>query len=207
MCCQDSITIDPNDHLQELQLLRYGSDEWIAVFRTDRNTIESANDKMKSDFALDLNTERCMRGLAATQLVFAFKVASLNHKRIADHARDQLRKEERAKRQTGVTPVRDDLNPTLPNTTNLSSPLCTPPRRRHPSRKRSEAETATAGPTTGATRRRSSASPSSPNVRNRQTRPETARAPSDRWGLLTVGLFASSNRSIRKEPLGGTGGI
>lgn len=49
LCCQDSVTINPNEFLKETQMLRYGSDEWLAVYRTDRNTIESVSDKLKAD--------------------------------------------------------------------------------------------------------------------------------------------------------------
>ncbi|PZF02801.1 hypothetical protein DEJ01_09750 [Curtobacterium sp. MCLR17_040] len=119
VCCQDSITVDPNEFLTEQQKYRYGSDTWLDVYRTDRNVVESVNDKLKSDFRVDLNTERRMRGLAANQYVFAFKAAALNYKRIADYARAQLRKAEKAKRRSNLTPIRPNVE--LPAT--VSKPV------------------------------------------------------------------------------------
>ncbi|TCK65750.1 hypothetical protein [Curtobacterium sp. PhB136] len=189
VCCQDSITIDPDDHVQEQQLFRYGSDEWVAVYRTDRNAIESTNDKLKSDFSLDLNTERRMRGLAAAQYVLGFKVAALNYKRIADYARDQIRKNERAKRAQRegiVTPIRPDV--TTPATTT-----------RKPADKKVRSRAATDGPTTDGTPRRSEAS--SP----RPTQPtETQRAPGCCRGLFTLRHYANRMTPLREQPCGGS---
>jgi len=109
VCCQDSITVDPNAFLTEQQKYRYGSDTWLDVYRTDRNVVESVNDKLKSDFRVDLNSERRMRGLAANQYVFAFKATALNYKRITDYARAQLRKAEKAKRRSNLTPIRHNV--------------------------------------------------------------------------------------------------
>ncbi|WP_412148581.1 hypothetical protein [Curtobacterium flaccumfaciens] len=109
VCCQDSITVDPNEFLTEQQKYRYGSDTWFEVYRTDRNVVESVNDKLKSDFRVDLNSERRMRGLAANQYVFTFKAAALNYKRIADYARAQLRKNDKAERRSNLTPIRPNI--------------------------------------------------------------------------------------------------
>jgi len=109
VCCQDSITVDPNDFLSEQQKYRYGSDTWSHVYRTDRNVVESVNNTLKSDFRVDLNSERRMRGLAANQYVFTFKAAALNYKRIADYARAQLRKAAKEERRSNLTPIRADI--------------------------------------------------------------------------------------------------
>lgn len=106
VCCQDSITVNPNEFLTEQQKYRYGSDTWLAVYKTDRNVVESVNNTLKSDFRVDLNSERRMRGLAANQYVFTFKAAALNYKRIADYARAQLRKAEKETRRSNLTPIR-----------------------------------------------------------------------------------------------------
>ncbi|PZE36951.1 hypothetical protein [Curtobacterium sp. MCPF17_031] len=71
--------------------------------------MESVNDKLKSGFRVDLNTERRMRGLAANQYVFTFKAAALNYKRIADYARAQLRATEKEKRCSNLTSIRPDI--------------------------------------------------------------------------------------------------
>lgn len=109
VCCQESITIDPKDHPREQQSIRYGSDRWISTFRTDRNTIESLNNSLKSDFRIDATAERRMRGLAANQYVLAFKATALNYKRIANYARNQLKMAELEKRRTNITPIRPDI--------------------------------------------------------------------------------------------------
>lgn len=119
VCCQDSITVDPYAFLTEQQKYRYGSDTWLDVYRTDRNVVESVNDKLKSDFRVDLNSERRMRGLAANQYVFAFKATALNYKRIADYARAQLRTAEKARRRSNLTPIRPNVE--LPAT--VSKPV------------------------------------------------------------------------------------
>lgn len=136
VCCQDSVTIDPNEFLEETQMLRYGSDEWLAVYRTDRNTIESVNDKLKADFDIDVSSDRRMRGLAANQYVFAFKVAALNYKRIADYARDQLRKADRAERRAIITPIRPDVKVTVPNSNNISTTPVREPKKAKPTEKK-----------------------------------------------------------------------
>lgn len=114
VCCQDSVTVDPKAHLREQQSIRYGSDRWISTFRTDRNTIESLNNSLKSDFRIDATAERRMRGLAANQYVLAFKATALNYKRIANYARTQLKIAELEKRRTNVTPIRPDIHVASP---------------------------------------------------------------------------------------------
>lgn len=117
-------------------MLRYGSDKWLAVYRTDRNTIESVNDKLKADFDIDVSSDRRMRGLAANQYVFAFKVAALNYKRIADYARDQLRKADRAERRAIITPIRPDVKVTVPNSNNISTTPVREPKKAKPTEKK-----------------------------------------------------------------------
>lgn len=116
VCCQDSITIDPNDHLREQQAIRYGSDKWVSTYRTDRNTIESLNNSLKSDFRIDATAERRMRGLAANQYVIAFKATALNYRRISDYARNQLKMAELEKRRGTVTPIRPGITIDVPKT-------------------------------------------------------------------------------------------
>jgi hypothetical protein len=117
VCCQDSITIDPNDHLREQQALRYGSDKWVSTYRADRNTIESLNNSLKSDFRIDATAERRMRGLAANQYVLAFKATALNYRRISDYARNQLKMAELANRRATVTPIRPGIAVDVPKAT------------------------------------------------------------------------------------------
>ena len=49
-----------------------------------------------------------MRGLAAAQYVLAFKIFTLNYKRIAGYAREQIRKQEKKTRTAPVTPLRPE---------------------------------------------------------------------------------------------------
>lgn len=84
VCCQTSVTVKPNEHVQQRQMLRHNTRQWLKTYRSDRSSSESTNDLLQRDHKLSVTTNRPMRGLAAQQFALALFAVKSNMTRITD---------------------------------------------------------------------------------------------------------------------------
>ncbi|MEZ0106332.1 hypothetical protein ABH920_000313 [Catenulispora sp. EB89] len=84
ICAQASITIAPELGAKHAQSLPYGSDEWVRIYFTLRNSIESFNGYAKDDNyeAIERGGRRRIRGMAAQMLLLAFQLHHANTRKI-----------------------------------------------------------------------------------------------------------------------------
>jgi hypothetical protein len=74
----------PEIGAKHAQTLPYGSDEWVRVYFTLRNSIESFNGFAKDDNyeAIERGGRRRIRGLAAQMLLLSFQISHANKRKI-----------------------------------------------------------------------------------------------------------------------------
>jgi hypothetical protein len=98
VCTQTSVVVTAEDRvLEQANGLDYGTPEWDAIYKHDRNSIESGNDFLKSGPERIGNPSvRRLRGMAAQQFTLAFLLASANLRRIFRYLRDSLRSKPKA---------------------------------------------------------------------------------------------------------------
>jgi len=91
VCCQTSVTVRPTEHVQQRQMLRHNTRQWLKVYRSDRSISESTNDLLQRDHKLHVTTNRPMRGLAAQQFALALFAVKSNMTRITDFEAEMRR--------------------------------------------------------------------------------------------------------------------
>jgi len=104
VCCQTSVTVKPDQHVQQRQLLRHNSRQWFKTYRSDRSSSESTNDLLQRDHKLHVTTNRPLRGLAAQQLALALLAVKSNMTRIINF--ENALREEQLRAAAGRAPKR-----------------------------------------------------------------------------------------------------
>lgn len=89
VCTQSSITVRATDGEKNRQKYRYGTAEWQAIYRRDRNSIESINRHLKDEERLRETNTRRLRGLASQQYLFAMIVTASNLRKIVRFITDR----------------------------------------------------------------------------------------------------------------------
>ena len=90
ICCQSSVDFGPDDGVEHEQLLRYGSDEWEATYRHDRNSVESFNDYLKDGpEAMKSAGRRRVRGRTNAFFVVTMMVVQANIRKISRFLLDE----------------------------------------------------------------------------------------------------------------------
>ena len=84
ICRQTSVVFPVTEGQKLRQELVYGSEEWLAAYRHDRNTVESWNREFKHESSsIAAPSRRRMRGLGAAQFMFVLEIVQQNFARIA----------------------------------------------------------------------------------------------------------------------------
>ncbi|OIH99744.1 MULTISPECIES: hypothetical protein [unclassified Curtobacterium] len=104
VCCQTSVTVKPDQHVQQRQLLRHNSRQWFKTYRSDRSSSESTNDLLQRDHKLHVTTNRPLRGLAAQKLALALLAVKSNMTRIINF--ENALREEQLRAAAGRAPKR-----------------------------------------------------------------------------------------------------
>jgi hypothetical protein len=100
ICTQTSVDFGPHDGVEHEQLIPYGTPEWQETYKSDRNTIESYNDFLKSGpETLDKPQDRRVRGRAGQQFIITFLLTSANIRKLARFLADELRATPKPKRK------------------------------------------------------------------------------------------------------------
>jgi len=100
ICTQSSVDFGPHDGVEHEQLIPYGTEEWQATYKHDRNTVESYNEFLKAGpETLDKPEDRRVRGRAGQQFIVTMLLVSANIRKIARFVGDSLRIKPKIKRK------------------------------------------------------------------------------------------------------------
>lgn len=93
ICRQTSVVFPVSEGQKLRQELIYGTEEWAAAYRHDRNTVESWNREFKYESSsIAATARRRMRGLGAAQFMFVLEIMQRNFARIASFFEKEARK-------------------------------------------------------------------------------------------------------------------
>ncbi|WP_420369387.1 hypothetical protein [Curtobacterium sp. L1-20] len=98
------MTVKPTEHVQQRQMLRHNTRQWLKTYRSNRSSSESTNDLLQRDHKLHVTTNRPMRGLAAQQLALALFAVRSNMTRIINY--ENALREQQLRAAAGRAPKR-----------------------------------------------------------------------------------------------------